>query len=98
LGVERVDLVGNGRDTLYYRVGVTDITTRSLATACGVVDGLGGSAREGRDDGVDNWTSSTVAWCNGRLAGSEDVDLRALGRDEERAKEYEEGCGEDRHR
>ena len=78
LGVERVDLTSNSRHSLYYRVGIADITTRGLATACGVVDGLGGSAREGGNDGVDNWTSGTVAWWDGRLAGSEDVDLRAL--------------------
>lgn len=76
--VERVDLGGNGGGSLEGRVSVGDSAAGGLSTAGWVGDGLGGGAWEGSLDEVDDDTGGSVAWGDGGLSGSEDVDLWAV--------------------
>lgn len=77
LVVEGVDLRLHGRDTLLDGVGVADAAAARLSAAGWVGDGLGGRAGVGVEDGVDDGASAAVAWSNGGLAGTEDVDVGA---------------------
>ena len=79
LGVEGVDLAGDGLDTLNNGVGVAHVSAGRLTTACWVVDCLSSRTRERALDGSDNGSGCTIAWWYGGLACTEDVHLRALG-------------------
>lgn len=75
--VEVVHSRSHSVSTLSGRVTVLDAATRGLTTASWVGDGLGGGARIGLEDEVDNNTGGTEARRDRGLTSTEDVDGRA---------------------
>lgn len=79
LGVEGIDGGRGGRHALLHRARVADAAARRLPAAGRVDDGLGGRARVGVEDQVDDGGRGAVPRAGGGLAGAEDVDARARG-------------------